>query len=213
VTRFESLVPAADGLVVTVVQDATTHDVLMIGYSNAESLDATERTGVVHFWSRSRQSLWMKGETSGNHLRFESVAADCDRDALLMRATPTGPVCHLGSETCFGASRSAGLGAMVDRLIDVIDSRQGADPSSSYTARLLEGGDLVARKVIEEAGEVAFAAKDAWAGGERAPIASEAADLLYHLLVLLSASDVTPEAVGDEIRLRMGGGSVVGSDT
>lgn len=182
------------GLVPAVVQDATTGRVLMLGWMNAESLALTERTGIVHFWSRSRGRLWRKGETSGNELRLVDLVVDCDGDTLLVRVVPTGPTCHTGTESCFDAIGDRGFG--LDDLWRTIVQRVTDRPEGSYTARLADGGvDACARKVIEEAGEVVLAAKDHERDGPPERLAEEAADLLYHLLVLLAERDVPLEEV------------------
>jgi phosphoribosyl-AMP cyclohydrolase / phosphoribosyl-ATP pyrophosphohydrolase len=204
---IDQLHPGDDGLVAAVVQDADTRRVLMVAWMDAEALALTQSTGFAHFWSRSRRRLWLKGETSGNTLRVADVVVDCDRDAVLVSARPTGPTCHTGADTCFGQPNEPTLGAVIDTLVDVIAGRRDADPTVSYTARLLAGGDLVARKVIEEAGELAFAAKDDATGGDRERVSEEAADLLYHLLVLVEASGATVSDVADELRRRMVPGS------
>jgi phosphoribosyl-ATP pyrophosphohydrolase/phosphoribosyl-AMP cyclohydrolase len=169
----------------TIVQDARSGRVLMLAYSNEESLELTRSTGLVHFWSRSRQQMWRKGETSGNVLNVVDISGDCDGDALLIRANPDGPTCHTGAESCFGVDDPPVAALSV--LAETIADRARTRPAGSYTTNLLDGGtDLVARKVLEEAGEVAFAAKDAAAGtGSADRITEEAADLVYHLLVLL----------------------------
>lgn len=196
------------GLAPGIVQDADTGKVLMLGWLNAESLAMTRRTGIVHFWSRSRQALWMKGETSGNTLTVVDIAADCDADALLIRVRPAGPTCHTGSTSCFdGGSESApalqGFAALED-LWSVIASRAADRPAGSYTASLLDGGvDATGRKLTEEATEVLLAVKDHAAGaGSADRVAEEAADLVYHLLVVLAERGVTPRAVIDELRAR-----------
>jgi phosphoribosyl-AMP cyclohydrolase / phosphoribosyl-ATP pyrophosphohydrolase len=191
---------AADGLVPAVVQDATDGRVLMLAYMDAEALEATLATGDLHFHSRSRDRLWRKGETSGNVLRLVDLAPDCDGDALLLIVDPAGPTCHRGTRSCFdpvGASpeRSTQGFAWLETLWATIGARATDRPEGSYTARLLGGGvDAVARKVTEEATEVLMAARDdaaAEAGGRdravtRGALAGEAADLLYHALVLLT---------------------------
>jgi phosphoribosyl-ATP pyrophosphohydrolase/phosphoribosyl-AMP cyclohydrolase len=184
------------GLVPAVVQDAGTRRVLMVAYLNAEALEATIRTGQAHFWSRSRSELWRKGATSGNTLAVLRIQTDCDGDALLIEVTPAGPACHTGAETCFGdapepPARSFGA---LDRLWTTIADRCADRPAGSYTASLVAGGvDATSRKVLEEAGELAFAAKDHAAGvGEAQRISEEAADLLYHVLVLLAERGVAP---------------------
>jgi phosphoribosyl-ATP pyrophosphohydrolase/phosphoribosyl-AMP cyclohydrolase len=203
VIEFASLTPNDDGLVPAVVQDPTTGSVLMVAYMDADALTLTIETGFVHFWSRSRRAIWKKGETSGNTLALQSIDRDCDGDALLVQALPAGPACHEGTATCFDRASRPHLGSVVARLAGIIDQRRGADPSTSYTARLLADGDLAARKVLEEAGEVAFAAKDVVAGGDAQRVAEEAADLLYHLLVLVEASGIGTDDVADVLVQRM----------
>jgi phosphoribosyl-ATP pyrophosphohydrolase/phosphoribosyl-AMP cyclohydrolase len=193
----------AAGLIPAVVQDASTGRVLMVGYQNEAALAATEETGQVHFWSRSRGELWRKGETSGNTLELVSIEADCDGDALLITARPTGPTCHTGLTSCFDTAVLAGEPvagqgfATLEGLWEVVASRATERPEGSYTARLLDGGvDATGRKVTEEATEVLLAAKDAAAGiGDPDRLAEEAADLVYHLLVLLAERDVPPSAL------------------
>ncbi len=179
----------------------------MLGWMNAAAYQRTVESGRVTFWSRSRDALWTKGETSGNVLEVVSLAWDCDRDALLVTARATGPTCHTGTETCWGdpADRRRSLGAVLDRLAGTIASRDVERPEGSYTTRLLEGGPpKAAAKVVEEAGEVVVAALAE--GPDR--LEEEAADLLYHLLVLLRASGVDPEAVAARLAGRaLGPGS------
>lgn len=200
--RFGDLAPGPDGLVPAIVQVAATGDVAMLGYMDAEALAATQDTGWVHFWSRSRDELWKKGATSGNTLSVRSIEPDCDADALLVTVEPSGPVCHTGRATCFGEDTDPSLGRVVDRLASIVTDRAGADPDASYTARLLRDPDLAARKVLEEAGEVAFAVKDLPDGGTDR-VAEEAADVVYHLLALLGAAGVSPAAVADVLLDRM----------
>ncbi len=178
------------GLLPVVVQSAEDGQVLMLAWANDEALAATARSGDAHFWSRSRASLWRKGETSGNVLTVESVAVDCDGDALLYRVRAAGPACHTGQRSCFAADdgRATAPSFSLDGLERVIAERAAALPAESYTARLLAGGPRrPAAKVVEEAGEVAVAALVE--GTER--LAEESADLLYHLLVLLRSREVT----------------------
>lgn len=199
---FDGLTTDADGLIPAVVQDAADGTVLMVGYMNREAFDATNSTGFVHFWSRSRRELWKKGETSGNTLTLVSLSVDCDVDTLLVSASPAGPTCHTGSTSCFGSRRDS-LGAIVDELTQVIASRRGAAESESYTAKLIADSELAARKVLEEAGEVAFASKDLVAGQDSADhVADEAADVIYHLLALLEAVEVDPGAVAKVLEQR-----------
>ncbi|WP_376692884.1 bifunctional phosphoribosyl-AMP cyclohydrolase/phosphoribosyl-ATP diphosphatase HisIE [Wenzhouxiangella sp. EGI_FJ10409] len=184
-----------DGLLPAIVQDADDGRVLMLGYMNAEALEATRSSERVTFFSRSKQRLWTKGESSGNHLALVDVRVDCDRDTLLVLARPHGPTCHTGSETCFGDARLPAVGFLAD-LERTIQSRAGTDPASSYTARLLaEGVKRCAQKVGEEGVEVALAA----AAGEREELESEAADLLYHLLVCLQSAGSDLESVVDTL--------------
>lgn len=200
-----------DGLVPAVVQDATDGRVLMLAYMDAEALAATVETGEVHFHSRSRDRLWRKGETSGNVLRLTSLAIDCDGDALLVTADPVGPTCHRGTRSCFdpeGASAEPSTQgfAWLETLWSTIATRAAERPTGSYTTTLLDGGvDAVGRKVTEEATEVLLAAKDdATASTEttRAALAGEAADLLYHALVLLAERAVPPSEVVGTLRSR-----------
>ena len=186
------------GLVPAIVQDAKTEQVLMLGYMNEESLAKTNETGLVTFYSRTRQELWTKGETSGNTLNFVSITIDCDRDTLLVRATPQGPTCHEGTVSCFGDDGPQGLG-FLGYLEDLIEARKTADPESSYTAKLLQGPlRRAAQKVGEEGVETALAA----VAETEDKLTSEAADLLYHLTVLLAAKDVKLADVIDELRSR-----------
>ena len=216
------------GLVPAVVQDVADGRVLMVAYVDGEALAATLATGEVHFHSRSRDRLWRKGETSGNVLRLRDLAIDCDGDALLISAEPVGPTCHRGTRSCFdsldGATPAAAAAEdsavtlraqeaqgfdWLETLWGTIGSRVGADPATSYTARLLAAGvDGPARKVAEEATEVLMAAKDdAVAGVDRKAAARDAltgevADLLYHTLVLLRERDLSPSAVLARLRER-----------
>jgi phosphoribosyl-ATP pyrophosphohydrolase/phosphoribosyl-AMP cyclohydrolase len=190
-------------LIPTIVQDARSGRVLMLGFSNDESRALTAETGRVHFWSRSKERIWMKGETSGNVLDVVDVSFDCDEDTILIRAIPAGPTCHTGSDSCFGVEESAT--GIIARLAETISSRAAERPDGSYTVTLIDDPDLAARKVLEEAGEVAFAAKDLRAGtGSRDHVAEEAADVLYHLLVLLEGSGVEFDDVAEVLSKRAG---------
>jgi phosphoribosyl-ATP pyrophosphohydrolase/phosphoribosyl-AMP cyclohydrolase len=194
----------ADGLAPAVVQDAADGRVLMLAWMDAEALEATLASGEVHFHSRSRGTLWRKGETSGNVLRLVSIVHDCDADALLVTAEPAGPTCHRGTRSCFdpdGAPAGAGSQglAWLETLWSTIASRAADRPPGSYTTSLLDGGvDAVGRKVTEEATEVLLAAKN----GDAAALAEETADLLFHALVLLAERGTTPRAVVDALRER-----------
>lgn len=190
----------ADGLIPAIVQDADTLAVLMLGFMNAEALRVTQETGRVTFWSRSRQQLWTKGETSGNYLDVVSIKSDCDQDTLLIAARPVGPVCHTGTATCFGDIDSTSK--PIDTLIElekVIASRRSKKPDGSYVASLFEKGiNKIAQKVGEEAVELVIEAKDDDIGRFR----SEAADLLFHYLILLTAKGVSISDVAEELASR-----------
>ena len=176
-----------------IVQDNRTGQVLMLGYLDEEALRLTRETGLVHFHSRSRNELWKKGATSGNTLSLVSISEDCDGDALLIKAVPAGPTCHTGSVSCFGDAESFGT---LPRLWATILSRRDERPEGSYTVSLLEGGvEAAGRKVVEEAVEVLLAATDHVGGGPPERVAEEAADLLYHLLVLLAERGIEFESV------------------
>lgn len=186
------------GLIPAIVQDALTGRVLMLGWMNAESLRLTQSSGEVWFWSRSRDELWHKGATSGNVLTVREIRADCDADCLLIRAEPSGPTCHTGRESCFWQDLEGGVlpppaAGFLDALEAVIALRKAAAlPDESYTARLLASGVLkVAQKVGEEGVETALAG----AAQDDERLIEESADLLYHLLVLLSARGLTLRAV------------------
>jgi len=186
------------GLIPVVVQDVGSGAVLMLAYADREAVEKTLETGQAHFWSRSRQSLWKKGETSGNTLQVVDVTADCDGDSLLVRALPAGPTCHRGTRSCFEPNPAR---LELGWLAAVLESRRDADPETSYTARLLARGiERIAQKVGEEGVETAIAAVSLITRGEgdgerRTALTGEAADLLYHLLVLLQASGVDPAEI------------------
>lgn len=208
-----------DGLVPAVVQDAADGRVLMLAWQDREALDATLRTGEVHFHSRSRDRLWRKGEASGNVLRLASARLDCDGDAILLSAEPAGPTCHTGTRSCFDdatdtidttepvmpATPDQGF-AWLETLWATIADRAAIRPPGSYTTRLLEGGvDAVARKVAEEATEVILAAKDDATGSTaetQSALTGELADLLYHTLVLAAERGTPLAAVIEELRGR-----------
>ncbi|MCS7207671.1 MAG: bifunctional phosphoribosyl-AMP cyclohydrolase/phosphoribosyl-ATP diphosphatase HisIE [Dehalococcoidia bacterium] len=196
------------GLIPAIAQDARTGQVLMLGWMSPGALKRTLEGGDAWFYSRSRADLWHKGEVSGTYLKVRRVWADCDGDTLLLQVEPTGPqVCHTGQPACFFTPVEAlptferppaGSGVLED-LFATIRQRQRDMPPDSYTARLLqEGTARIAQKVIEEAGETALSA----AQGQKEAVAREAADLLYHLLVLLASVGLTPSAVWEELRAR-----------
>jgi phosphoribosyl-ATP pyrophosphohydrolase/phosphoribosyl-AMP cyclohydrolase len=180
-----------NGLIPAIVQDASTGAVLMLGYMNRDALAATEAAGRVTFWSRSKNRLWTKGETSGDFLEVCSIAADCDRDTLLVLARPAGPACHLGTATCWGSDAprsSAQHLEFLARLEQIVAQRIADPPEGSYTAKLVsEGLNRIAQKVGEEGVELALAAVTQ----SDEAIIGEAADLLYHTTLLLKAKGLS----------------------
>ncbi len=186
----------ADGLIPAIVQDEGTLQVLMLGYMNREAYEKTLSTGRVTFWSRTRQTLWTKGETSGNYLDVVSIHADCDSDTLLVRVVPHGPTCHKGSKNCFDTSETEGF---VRYLSQVVARRHAEMPEGSYTTKLFtKGVDKIAQKVGEEAVETVIEA----VAGRREGFLYEASDLVYHLLVLLEQMGCTPADIERELALR-----------
>lgn len=198
------------GLLPAIAQDINTGQVLMLGYMNPGSLKRTVEGVQVWFYSRSREDLWHKGEVSGNYLNLREAWLDCDGDTILLKVEPDGSACHTGETSCFFTAMDAlpdeyeltesGAG-ILDELFGIIRDRQRDQPEDSYTAKLLqEGTGRIAQKVIEEAGETAIAAVQ----GDTENLPKEIADLLYHSMVLLAASGVTPSVVWDELRSRRG---------
>lgn len=188
------------GLLPVIVQHAISGKVLMQGYANAEALRVTLTSKQVTFYSRSKQRLWTKGESSGHVLTLQSMVADCDLDSILLLALPHGPTCHVGTETCWHdeASNSPSLSFLTD-LEQVIADRQGADPKSSYTASLFARGvKRIAQKVGEEGVESALAAM----AGDKEELKNEAADLIFHLLVLLRSQGLALNDVIDVLKAR-----------
>lgn len=188
------------GLIPAIVQDAATREVLTLAYMNRESLARTLETNQTWFWSRSRNELWHKGETSGNTQELVSVALDCDRDAIIVLVNPAGPACHTGAVSCFdtGAQQQS-LGPLLDGLYEVIQSRERERPSGSYTTYLFEEGlDKILKKVGEESAETIIAAKN----DDDARLTAEAADLVYHLIVLLVARGVSLPSLAQELGRR-----------
>jgi phosphoribosyl-ATP pyrophosphohydrolase/phosphoribosyl-AMP cyclohydrolase len=210
--RLSAVKFGADGLVPVVTQESRSGDILMVAYANRDALDRTLSTGLAHYFSRSRGALWQKGETSGHVQRVAEVRLDCDGDTVLYRVEQTGPACHTGTRTCFstvisGAAGQRGSGRLeedpgghvLSRLARTIASRATERPSGSYTAELLAGGvGKASQKVGEEAVEVVVAANSE----DDQRLASEAADLLYHLLVLLQARGVPLDVVLQELDKR-----------
>lgn len=197
------------GLVPAIAQDVNTGDVLMLGYMNPGSLKRTLEGGEVWFYSRSRSELWHKGEVSGNYMRVKSASVDCDGDTIILKVEPDGPICHTGNPTCFFTDLSeqpdffceeTGPGVLED-LFAVIQDRKEAMPEGSYTTKLFQDGmERISQKVIEEGGETALAGMT----GDKEHLVRETADLLYHVMVLLSANGVPPKDVWAELRQRQG---------
>ena len=186
----------ADSLLPVIVQDNTTLKVLMLGYMNRDAFEKTVAEGVVTFWSRSRQCLWTKGETSGNFLHVVEMLPDCDADTLLVRARPDGPTCHRGTPACWDTPEEEGF---VRSLSALIQGRHQALPEGSYTTKLfLKGPKVIGKKVVEEAGEAVIEAVD----GNRDRFIYEASDLVYHLLVLMESMDVSLSDLEKELSFR-----------
>ena len=195
------------GLVPAIIQDANTRVVLMLGFMNKEACEKTQQTGKVTFWSRTRQTLWTKGETSGNFLELVSMAVDCDNDTLLVKAIPHGPICHTGTDTCWGESNTALPASslqesplsFLSELQDFIERRHEEMPEGSYTTRLFRDGvNKMAQKLGEEALETVIEATN----GTNEQLVYEAGDMLYHLLVLLTSKGLRIEDIATELQKR-----------
>ena len=187
------------GLIPAIIQDADTGKVLMLGYMNQEAYDKTKTDGVVTFYSRSRQTLWTKGETSGNFLHVVSIADDCDHDTLLIKVHPDGPVCHTGTDTCWGETNEADDVMFLKELQDFIDKRHKEMPEGSYTTSLFKKGtNKIAKKLGEEAVECVIGAT----AGDDENFIYESADVLYHLIVLLAHKGYRIEDVARELKSR-----------
>jgi phosphoribosyl-ATP pyrophosphohydrolase/phosphoribosyl-AMP cyclohydrolase len=195
---------SADGLVPAIIQDVHTNKVLMLGYMNAEALQKTKKEGTVTFFSRSKQRLWTKGETSGNFLLVNEITADCDGDTILIKATPAGPICHTGADTCFGEKNSQdtriGEASFLNYLQKEVIRERKLNPSDeSYTSSLFKKGiNKIAQKVGEEAVEVVIEAKD----DDADLFKNEVSDLLFHLLVLLEQKNIDLDEVISVLRNR-----------
>ena len=193
------------GLIPAIVQNAATREVLTLAYMNRESLQRTLETKQTWFWSRSRNELWHKGATSGNTQEVVSLALDCDRDAIVVLVNPAGPACHTGAVSCFDVgSRSDDLGSLLDQLYELIQSRERERPAGSYTTYLFEEGlDKILKKLGEESAETIIAAKN----DDDGRLTAEVSDLVYHLLVLLVARDVSLAEIAAELEQRRKGQS------
>ena len=187
----------SDGLVPSVVQDYNTQKVLMLGFMNEEALQKTEQTGLVTFYSRSKKRLWTKGEESGNTLQLRQILIDCDKDSLLIKAEPKGPVCHTGADTCW--SEKNHKDDFLSYLEHIIELRRNSDDESSYVRKLFgKGLNKIAQKVGEEAVELVIEAKDV----NQELFLNEAADLLFHYIVLLRAKDYSLDDVVQVLKQR-----------
>jgi phosphoribosyl-AMP cyclohydrolase / phosphoribosyl-ATP pyrophosphohydrolase len=219
---IQSLKFDEQGLIPAIVQDSRTNEILTLAYMNAESLSRTLQTGETWFWSRSRQELWHKGETSGNFQRVVDIRIDCDGDALVVLVDPEGPACHLGEQTCFHRNFVEGeqqqaqvglslvkqssleLGILLDELYQLIEDRKEKRPEGSYTTYLFNAGlDKILKKLGEESAETIIAAKNR----SIQQMTAEISDLLYHLLVLMSECDVRLEDIFKELKKRAGSSS------
>ena len=184
------------GLVPAIIQDATTKTVLMLGYMNEEALRKTQETGLVTFFSRSRQCLWTKGETSGNYLHLVDIKVDCDNDTLLIQANPDGPTCHKGTDTCWGEENKPNPLLFLSELNDFIEKRHKEMPEGSYTTSLFKDGlNRMAQKVGEEALELVIEATN----GTNERLIYEGSDMLYHLIVLLTSKGLRIEDMAKEL--------------
>lgn len=188
-----------DGLVPSIIQDAVTQKVLMLGFMNEEAYQKTVETGKVTFWSRSRNTLWTKGETSGNFLNVVEILNDCDQDTLLIKARPDGPTCHTGADTCWGEENVTNPLLFLSELSDFIERRHKEMPEGSYTTKLFSQGiNKIAQKVGEEALETVIEATN----GTNGQLVYEASDLLYHLIVMLTDKGLRIEDVAEELHRR-----------
>ena len=188
-----------NGLVPAIVQDAVTKNALMLGFMNKEAYDKTVETKKVTFWSRSRNTLWTKGETSGNYLNLVSIENDCDKDTLLVKVHPDGPTCHTGTDTCWGEDNTANPLLFLTELQDFIEKRHEEMPEGSYTTSLFKDGlNRMAQKVGEEALEAVIEAVN----GTDERLIYEASDMFYHLIVLLTSKGLRIEDVAKELMVR-----------
>ncbi|HEX2268039.1 MAG TPA: bifunctional phosphoribosyl-AMP cyclohydrolase/phosphoribosyl-ATP diphosphatase HisIE [Pyrinomonadaceae bacterium] len=197
--NFDDLKFDERGLIPAIVQDARTREVLTLAYMNRESLARTIETRQTWFWSRSRNELWHKGETSGNTQYVVDLVADCDSDAIVVLVNPAGPACHTGARSCFELPQSEDLGSLLVQLYELIESRRRERPEGSYTTYLFDKGvDKILKKVGEESAETIIAAKN----DDTKPLVAEVSDLIYHLLVLLVERGVSLDQIRDELAQR-----------
>lgn len=187
------------GLVPAIIQDAKTKNVLMLGFMNKEAYHKTIETGKVTFWSRTRNCLWTKGETSGNYLNLVSIQNDCDNDTLLVKVNPIGPTCHTGTDTCWGETNDTHPLLFLSELQDFIEKRHEEMPEGSYTTKLFKDGvNKMAQKVGEEALETVIEATN----GTNDKLVYEASDMMYHLIVLLTSKGLRIEDIAQELHKR-----------
>ena len=198
-------------LLPVIVQDSSNNEVLMMAYMNKEALELSLTTKIAHYYSRSKQRIWKKGESSGHIQTIHSFSIDCDNDTLLIKVTQEGVACHTGRRSCFFTELESGeansevevntekMYGVIDTLYHTIQERKNADPSSSWTAKLFSKGDnTILKKVVEEAGEFSFAYKD----NDEHEMVYEAADLTYHMLVALAAKNISPDRIKQELASR-----------
>jgi len=202
------------GIIPAIAQDATTNEVLMMAYMDRQSLELTLSTGFAHYYSRSKQKLWKKGETSGHTQEIVDVLLDCDNDTVLLKINQEGVACHTGRKSCFFTSikdeekiisdveiNTTEAYGIIDTLYHTIEQRKNADPKTSWTAKLLQGNqNSMLKKIVEEAGEFTFAIKD----DDKEEIIYEAADVTYHMLVALASKNINPHLVKQELSRRFG---------
>lgn len=207
--NFDEISFDEKGLIPAIVQNAATREVLTLAYMNKESLLRTIETKQTWFWSRSRNELWHKGATSGNTQDVVGLSLDCDRDAVVVLVNPAGPACHTGAVSCFDfGTQSDDLGSLLDRLYELIQSRERERPAGSYTTYLFEAGlDKILKKLGEESAETIIAAKN----DDDGRLTAEVSDLIYHLLVLLVARGVSLKQIAAELAQRRKGQSESGA--
>ena len=211
-----------DGMVPVIVQDSTTNEVLMLAYMNKKAVELTLSTNFAHYYSRSKQRIWKKGESSGHTQKIVDIFMDCDNDTLLLKVIQEGVACHTGRESCFFTNlkseeiisdvkidTSVAYG-VIDTLYHTIQERKTADPKTSWTAKLLQGEEnSLLKKIVEEAGEFTFAIKD----NDEQEIIYEAADIAYHVLVAMASKNISPDRVKQELARRFGISGIAEKDS